>query len=102
MRRLLLAFAVALSFVSVQGHVQRKALGAAALASPRQPSSPLSAVTLGLGTTRAIEKDRHFQELYACRRADLTPHSSGVDAAQVGAEGVPDSCRGAPLLHLRI
>jgi hypothetical protein len=104
MLKIFLAAVIGASFVSVQGHVQHvKGVAAARqLASPCQPAAPLAQVTLGSGTTRAIEKDRHLSPLYqgdagywALIPSGLSPQNREVMAAW----GPPAS---SPPLHLRI
>jgi hypothetical protein len=73
MMKLTLAAVIAVSFVSVQAHVQRvHGIGAAEhLVNPSQPSSPLPGASLGSGTTRAIEKDRQVLRLDCCKTGQL-------------------------------
>ena len=104
MLKLSLAAVIAVSFVSVQAHVQRvKGLSAITpLAAPTQPSAPSPGVSLGLGTTRAIEKDRQIVHL-DCGDADrlaFGPLGPELPGPSLKAEAA--SAAASPPLHLRI
>jgi hypothetical protein len=104
MLKLALAAFVGLSFVSVQGHLQRvKGVAAAVqLASPAQPASPLPHVSLGSGTTRAIEKDRQLPPLDQCGIGQLAFSLPGSSPHAFEATGGSPSRTSSPPLHLRI
>jgi hypothetical protein len=104
MPKLLLAAVMAVSFVSVQANLQRvKGIESASkLASSGQPASPAPRVTLGSGTTRAIQKDRQVSQLDSGCTGWRTPilvlGSSSLIAEVTAAMASPT----APALYLRI
>jgi hypothetical protein len=104
MLKVFLATVIGVSFVSVQGHVQH-VKGVAAtrlLASPGQPASPLAHVTLGSGTTRAIEKDRQLPPLHQGGTGGFALDLRGASPHQLAVEAAWDPPPSSPPLHLRI
>jgi hypothetical protein len=104
MPKLLLAAVVAVSFVSVQANLQRvKGIESATrFAGPGQPTAPVPRVTLGSGTTRAIQKDRQFTQLDCGGtgwRTTVVPAGASPCIAELAVALVSQS---PPSLHLRI
>jgi hypothetical protein len=104
MPKLLLAAVMAVSFVSVQANLQqvKGLVPATRVASSGQPTAPVPRVTLGSGTTRAIQKDRQFSQLDYGSNGWSTPVVLAGLSPIVTQLAVAPASSAPPSLHLRI